>query len=106
MICSHQTDCEQLQKDIMVLNDWIKIWQMEYLGDKSKIMHMGKPYVTVCDCAMSNIASASRYPTSQKGCRRVGVVGSRAVEMVRSMKLLPYVERLNNLGQFPCERDT
>lgn len=47
MICGHQTDCEQLQKDIMVLSDWVKIWQMEYLGDKSKIMHMGKPYVTI-----------------------------------------------------------
>lgn len=105
MICGHQTDCEQLQKDIMVLSDWVKIQQMEYLGDKSKIMHMGKPYVTVYNCAASNTASASRYLTSQKGCRRAGTVESRAVEVIRSVKLLPYVERLNNLGHFPCERD-
>lgn len=47
MICGYQTDCEQLQKDIIVLSNWVKICQMEYLGDKAKIMHMGKTYVIV-----------------------------------------------------------
>jgi len=60
MIHGHQTDCEQLQNDIVVLSERLKIWQMEYLGDKSKIMHMGKPYVTVYSCAVFSTASASR----------------------------------------------
>lgn len=81
----------------MALSDWVKKYgRWNTLVGKSKIMHMGKSYVTVYNCAMSNTSSASGYLTSQKVCRRVGTVGSRAVEVIRSMKLLPYVERLNN----------
>lgn len=58
MICGHQTDCEQLQKDIMVLSDWVKIWQMGCPRNKSKIMHIQKS----CATAVSNSASGSIYP--------------------------------------------
>lgn len=59
MICGHQTDFEQLQDDIMALGAWVKKWQMEYFGDKSKVTHMGKTYATACNCAVSDTASAS-----------------------------------------------
>lgn len=100
MICGHQTDCEQLQKDVTVLSDRVKIWQMGYLGDNSEIIHMGEPYVTVYKHAVSNTASASRYLAAQEGGGRAGTAGSTALETIRSLKLLPYGERLNNLGHF------
>lgn len=39
--------------------------------------------MSLYNCATSNTASASGYLTSQKGCRQVGMVASRAVEMNR-----------------------
>ncbi|CAM5126087.1 unnamed protein product [Eretmochelys imbricata] len=37
-----KADCEELQKDLTKLSDWVTKWQMKFNVDKCKVTHVGK----------------------------------------------------------------
>ncbi|CAM4625917.1 unnamed protein product [Caretta caretta] len=41
-IVKTKADCEELQKDLTKLSDWATKWQMKFIVDKCKVMHIGK----------------------------------------------------------------
>ncbi|CAM5147952.1 unnamed protein product [Eretmochelys imbricata] len=41
-IAKTQADYEELQKDLSKLGDWATKWQMKFIVDKCKVMHIGK----------------------------------------------------------------